>query len=104
MGRGAMMLMVMLEAFFLACFGGAVGSATGAALAWYLQVVGWDYSHWLPEGLDFLGVVIDPVYKAYLLPQHVWISALMMLGTTLVAAFLPSWRTARLSPARALHP
>jgi len=104
MGRGAMMLMVLLEGLFLACFGSLLGSATGITLSIYLQVYGFDYSRWLPEGLDFLGVVMDPVYYGYLRPQHVLISVAMLLATTLVAVLLPSWRTARLNPARALHP
>ncbi len=103
MGRGAMMGMVLLEALFLALFAAAVGTGTGCALAAYLQVWGFDYSRWLPEGLDLFGVVMDPVYYGYLLPRHVVISVAMLIGTTLLAALLPSWRTARLNPARALH-
>jgi len=103
MGRGAMMAMVMLEAFFLACFGAVMGSATGCALAWYLQAQGFDWSRWMPEGLDMMGVVMDPIYYAHLLPQHVVISVAMLMVTTLLAALLPSWRTTRLNPARALH-
>jgi putative ABC transport system permease protein len=104
MGRGAMMLMVLLEGLFLACFGALVGSGTGVALALYLQVYGFDWSRWLPEGLDLMGVVMDPVYYGHLRLEHVLISVAMLLGTTLVAVLVPSWRTGRLQPARALHP
>jgi ABC-type lipoprotein release transport system permease subunit len=104
MGRAALMGMVMLEAFFLACFGALVGTLSGVALAWYLQVEGWDYSRWLPEGLDMMGVVVDPIFRAYLRPEHIWMGVAMMFGTALLAALLPSWRTARLDPTRVLHP
>ncbi len=103
MRRGAMMAMVLLEAFFLAVLAALAGAGTGSALAWYLEVQGWDYSRWLPEGMDLLGVVIDPVFRGYLLPEHVWISVAMMTVTSLLAALLPSWRTARIEPARVLH-
>jgi putative ABC transport system permease protein len=104
MGRGAMMLMVLLEAAFLSLFGSALGCVSGTALAWYLQVQGFDWSRWMPEGLDLMGVVMDPIYYGHLLPQHLVISVAILLATTMVAALVPSWRTARLNPARALHP
>jgi ABC-type lipoprotein release transport system permease subunit len=103
MGRWAMMAMVLLEAFFLACFAGAAGSITGGALAWHLQVNGIDFSAWLPEGLDLMGVVLEPVYFGYTRPDHYAISLAMLVLTTLIAALLPSWRTARMNPVRALH-
>ena len=103
MGRGALMAMVLLEAFFLSCFAGTAGTAVGVMLAWYLNVAGFDYSAWLPDGMDFMGVMLDPVFYGHLLPEHVWVSVAMMVATAMVAALLPSWRTARLDPVRALH-
>ena len=103
MGRGATMGMVLLEALYLALFAALLGTGTGCALAAYLQVWGFDYSRWLPEGLDLFGVVMDPIYYGHLLPRHIAISVSMLIATSLLAALLPSWRTARLNPARALH-
>jgi putative ABC transport system permease protein len=103
MGRGAMMAMVLLEALFLGIFGTLAGCATGSALAWYLQVYGMDLSRWMPQGLDFLGVIMEPVYYGHLRPQNLVISSVMLLATSLLAALVPSWRTTRLNPARALH-
>lgn len=103
MGRGAMMLMVLLEAVYLTFVGAVAGCAAGSALAWYLQVYGFDTSRWMAQGLDFLGVVMEPVYYAHLKPEHLVISVVLLLVTNLVAAVLPSWRTARLRPAHALH-
>lgn len=103
MGRGSMMAMVLLEALFLGVLASIVGAVTGSALAFYLQVSGFDYSRWLPEGMDFLGVTLEPVFYGHLEPRQVVISMGMTLITALAAALVPSWRTARLRPAAALH-
>jgi len=103
MGRGGMMLMVLLEAFFLACFSSVVGCVTGGGLAWYLQVEGFDWSRWLPEGLDFMGVMMDPIYYGHMRPEHFYIGVIMLMVTSFVAALLPSWRTARMNTIQALY-
>lgn len=103
MGRTALMAMVMLEAFFLSLVSAVVGSVTGSAMAYYFQVVGWDFSSYLPDGLDYMGVIIDPIYRAHLLPEHIFYSVAVMVALSLLAALYPSWRTIRLKPALVMH-
>ena len=103
MGRGALLTMVMLESLFLAIVAGAVGSGTGALWAWDLQVRGWDLSRYAPDGIDWAGVIMEPVYRAKLLPEHISNGLAMMFVITLVAAFIPAWRTVRINLSTALH-
>ena len=103
LGRKGMVVMVLLESFFLALISAVVGSGTGIALSLYLEIQGLDWSHWLPEGMDFMGIVFEPVTYGKLLPEQVVLSVVLMLGITMAAAFIPSWRSARLQPAKALH-
>ena len=103
MGRGSMVSMVMLESLFLALFSALVGSGTGVALSIWLQEVGIDWGGYMPEGMDFMGVIFEPVTKGYLLPEHVGYSVTIMLVISMLAALFPSLRTIRLKPALVLH-
>ena len=53
--------LVLLEALMLGLVAAAVGCVLGALLTWYLVEVGIDLQSFIPETLEFGGVVFDPV-------------------------------------------
>ncbi len=103
MGRLRLVTMVMTESVLLAVTGGAVGAALGALAAKRLERSPLDFSGYLPDGLEWAGVTIEPTYPTHLTAEHVWIAFVAMLITSLLATLLPSWRTVRMRPASAMH-
>jgi len=101
MGRGWLMAMVMVEAFFLSLLASAVGAGLGALWAWRLETVGWDISAYMPEGIDWAGVSLEPIYRAYLTGDQVVKGVVFMLVISMISALLPSWTTTRLKPTEA---
>jgi ABC-type lipoprotein release transport system permease subunit len=102
-GRFSLTLMVLLESFFLSLVGGLVGGIAGALLGWWLEVDGIDFSSYMPDGIDWAGVILEPVYRGHLLWKHVWTAEIIMIAIIMAASLIPTWRTVRLKPAQVLH-
>jgi ABC-type lipoprotein release transport system permease subunit len=49
------------------------------------------------------GVVIDPVLAVQFTPTQLVYACLMVVGVTMVAALLPSWRVVRVKPAESMR-
>lgn len=103
MKRRWLLLMVMLESFFLALVSALAGSLLGALMARYLEQHGIDFSASMPDGYDWAGMVFEPVMKGYLEPMQIVEACLLMFVVTLIASLIPSWRTVRLKPAEVLR-
>lgn len=102
-GRLSLTVMVLLESLFLSLVGGLVGGIAGALLGWWLQVDGIDFSAYMPDGMDWAGVILEPVYRGRLMWKHVWTAEVIMIGIIMTASLIPTWRTVRLKPAQVLH-
>ncbi len=103
MKRSWLLLMVLLESFFLALVSAFVGSIIGAALAQYLEIHGIDFSASMPEGYDWGGIVFEPVMKGHLEASQILEACVLTLVVSLVACLIPSWRSIRLKPAQVLR-
>jgi len=103
MKRRWLLLMVLMESFFLSLVAALVGSLSGALLARYLELHGIDFSASMPDGYDWAGMVFEPVMKGYLEPIQIVQACLLMFVVTFVASLIPSWRTVRLKPAEVLR-
>lgn len=103
MRRRWLLLMVLLESFFLALVSALIGSLIGIVLAGYLERHGIDFSASMPDGYDWGGMVFEPVMKGYLEPGQVLEACLLTLIVSLLASLIPSWRTIRLKPAQVLR-
>jgi len=103
MKRRWLLLMVLLESFFLSLVAAVIGSILGTILARYLETHGIDFSASMPDGYDWAGMVFEPVMKGYLEPGQIVEACSLMLVVSLLASLIPSWRTVRLKPAEVLR-
>jgi len=92
---------VLAESLCLAVVGLTAGLALGSLAMWYLQVHGWDLSPWT-QGVTMAGVLFDPVLRASWDWPAALQAALSLAAITVVAAFIPALRAARMRPVEAL--
>ena len=92
---------ILMEGFLLGTLGLMGGFALGAWMMSYLSTQGLDLRRWTGE-LSMLGTRMDPVLKAAWGWDYVCWSALGLLLATVLAAFWPALRAARLNPVEAL--
>ena len=95
--------LVLLESLLLGLVAAAAGGLLGTLLTWYLVEVGIDLQAFLPETLEFGGVVFDPVLRAAW--DVAWMTriALYVVGLTLLAALYPAIKAGRITPVEAMH-
>lgn len=100
---GRLRWMVLTEAFLLGCASLVVGSLLGSLATWYLVDVGIDLRTFLPESLEFGGVVFDPVLRATW--DLAWMAriGLYVVGLALLAALYPARKAGRISPVEAMR-
>lgn len=103
MKRRWLLLMVLLESFFLALVSAVVGSLIGLVINHYFEKYGIDFSGAMPDGYDWAGMIFEPIMKGYLLPADLLYACLMMIVVTMLASLIPSWRTVRLKPAEVMR-
>lgn len=103
MKRRWLLLMVLLESFFLAVVSALSGSVLGVLVAGYFEEHGIDFSTSMPDGYDWAGIVFEPILTGYLKPLDVVYASALMILITLVASLIPSWRTVRLRPVEVMR-
>lgn len=103
MKRRWLLLMVLIESFFLALISAVAGSVIGLIINDYFEKYGIDFSKSMPDGYDWAGMVFEPVMKGYLVPGDLFKACLMMMIITMLASLIPSWRTVRLKPAEVMR-
>ncbi len=96
-------IMIMLEALTLGLLAAAIGSVLGSLATWYLVKVGVDLQTFLPETLEFGGVVFDPVLRATWDPVWMFNIALYVIGLTLLAALYPAIKAGRITPVEGMR-
>ncbi|MDH4224051.1 MAG: ABC transporter permease [Deltaproteobacteria bacterium] len=102
MSRSLLLAMVMAESLFLSLAAATVGSGVGIFWAIRLETYGWDFSRYIPDGLDFMGMVMEPVMYGHFTPDQAVKSVLAMLAVALAASVIPAMHMARLKPVQVL--
>ena len=102
MKRLWLVLMVLIEASILALVAAIVGIGLSVLIIKIILKNGIDFSHLMPDGFDWAGVVFEPQMRLDMLLQHIVIACLLMYVVTLLASLIPSWRIGRLKPAEVL--
>jgi len=100
---GRLRRLVLLEALLLGSISAIVGCLLGALATWYLVEVGIDLQTFIPETLEFGGVVFDPVLRAAW--DLIWMVriALFIVVLTLLAALYPAIKAGRIMPVEAMR-
>jgi len=95
--------LILLEALLLGAIAALAGSLFGSLATWYLVAVGIDLQTFIPETLEFGGVVFDPVLRAAW--DLGWMAriALYVTGLTLLAALYPAIKAGRITPVEAMR-
>jgi ABC-type lipoprotein release transport system permease subunit len=95
--------MIMLEALTIGLFAAAIGSLFGSLATWYLVSVGIDLATFVPETLEFGGVVFDPIMRASWNPGWMIQIAFYVVGLTLLAALYPAIKAGRITPVEGMR-
>lgn len=103
MNKGWLLVMVLIESLLLAIVSSVVGAMLGIGVVGGLLRDGIDLSGSMPDGFDMAGIVIDPVMQMQFTPIQVVYAALMVIGVTMIAALIPSWRVLRVKPAESMR-
>jgi len=93
----------MTEAFLLGAVSMLLGNLLGALATWYLVDIGIDLRDFIPETMEFGGVVFEPVMRAawdigYMLRMSAYVLLLAV-----VASLYPAAKAARIAPAAAMR-
>ncbi|NCO50732.1 MAG: ABC transporter permease [Deltaproteobacteria bacterium] len=95
-------LLVLTEALLMGLFSLLIGVSSGLLLTWYMAQVGVDLSDYISP-ISYAGGTILPRLHAVFIFDNFFIPALLLLLISLLAAFLPANRAAKLHPATALR-
>ncbi len=98
-----LMLMVLIESFFLALISALAGAVIGVWSGRYIQRHGIDFSGTMPDGYDWAGMSFEPVMRGHLEPAHVISACLIMTLVAMLSSLFPCWRTVRLKPAEVMR-
>lgn len=93
--------MILLETLLLSLLSTVVGAAVGIGLSSYLAAHGWNLSRF-SEGFSMSGLTVSTTIYAHLSMEGVLASIICMILVSLVAAFYPAIKAARLEPVSAL--
>ncbi len=95
--------MIFLEALSLGLLAALVGTVLGSLATWYIVVVGINLAAFVPETLEFGGVVFDPIMRASWDPVWMLRIALYVVGLTLLAALYPAIKAGRITPVEGMR-
>ncbi len=95
--------MIMLEALALGLIAAICGSLLGSLVTWYLVSVGVNLADFVPETLEFGGVVFDPVLRARWHPGWMVRIAGYVVGLVLLAALYPAIKAGRITPVEGMR-
>ncbi len=95
--------MIMLEALSLGLLAATLGTLLGSLATWYLVSVGIDLADFVPETLEFGGVVFDPIMRASWNFGWMIQIALYVVGLTLLAALYPAIKAGRITPVEGMR-
>lgn len=100
---GTLRGMIFLEALALGLIAAICGSLLGSLATWYLVSVGIDLAAFVPETLEFGGVIFDPIIRAKWHPELMLRIAAYVVGLVLLAALYPAIKAGRITPVESMR-
>ena len=102
MSPGMLFRLVLVESFWMALIGIAVGIVITAPWYAYLYYVGLDFSGAIGEDYSAGGVLVDPLFKIRLYKESVIAILSGVFALTLLSGLYPAWRAGRIAPVESL--
>ncbi len=94
---------ILVEACLLGAVAALLGSLLGSLATWYLWSVGINLETFVPETLEFGGVVFEPVLRATWDIAWMIKIAFYVVGLTLLASLYPAVKAGRIAPVEAMR-
>ncbi|MDD4179257.1 MAG: FtsX-like permease family protein [Candidatus Margulisbacteria bacterium] len=94
-----LVIMVLFEALVLGALASLIGAVVGAGASYYLSTHGLDFTKTV-ENMDF------PTFNVYYSDfswRYIWVSSLIGMICSMLAAVFPAMRAAKMEPTEALH-
>ncbi|MBN1882164.1 MAG: ABC transporter permease [Deltaproteobacteria bacterium] len=92
--------LIMMESALIAFLGIIIGDMVGFGVAYYFTIHPWDFSQYSDVMWSF---GIDPKIYARMYPWVFYVTDMIILGSTLLAAVYPAVKASRLRPVQALR-
>jgi ABC-type lipoprotein release transport system permease subunit len=102
MSPGTLFKLVIVESFWLALIGLAVGIIITAPWYAYLHYVGLDFSGAIGKDYSAGGVLVDPIFRIRLYKESIIAILAGVFSLTLLSGIYPAWRAGRTPPVESL--
>ena len=102
MSPGSLFKLVLVESFWLALIGLAVGVIITAPWYAYLHYVGLDFSEAIGNDYSAGGVLVDPIFRIRLYKESIIAILAGVFSLTLLSGIYPAWRAGRTPPVESL--
>lgn len=102
MSPGSLFKLVIVESFWLALIGLAVGIIITAPWYTYLHYVGLDFSGAIGNDYSAGGVLVDPIFRIRLYKESILAILIGVFSLTLLSGIYPAWRAGRTPPVESL--
>lgn len=102
MSPGSLFKLVIVESFWLALIGLAVGIIITAPWYAYLHYVGLDFSGAIGNDYSAGGVLVDPIFRVRLYKESIIAILTVVFSLTLLSGIYPAWRAGRTPPVESL--
>jgi len=100
---GRLRRLILAEALLLGGCALVVGCLFGSLATWYLVEVGIDLRNFVPDTLEFGGVIFEPVLRAGWDLRYMTQIALFVVLLSLLAALYPAVKAGRITPVEAMR-
>ena len=102
MSPATLFKLVLVESFWLALIGLAVGIIITAPWYAYLHYVGLDFSGAIGNDYSAGGVLVDPIFRIRLYKESIIAILVGVFSLTLLSGIYPAWRAGRTPPVESL--
>ena len=102
MSPATLFKLVLVESFWLALIGLAVGIIITAPWYAYLHYVGLDFSGAIGNDYSAGGVLVDPIFRIRLYKESIIAILAGVFSLTLLSGIYPAWRAGRTPPVESL--
>jgi ABC-type lipoprotein release transport system permease subunit len=98
-----LLLLVITESFLLGLVAAVLGGVLGGILDAWLVIEGIDLTPWIPDGISFAGVNLEPVIRGKVRAEGIIMTLTAVVLVSVGGSILPAVRAAMLRPIEAMR-